>query len=86
MLTERPDLPKYYSHKIVEAFQIATIAVQPDGSAIIGNKPDVSPFIVSATYVSKHRPLQGGYYVRYEDGYESWSPAKAFEEGYTPIG
>lgn len=25
----------------------------------------------------------GGYYVRYADGFESWSPAKAFEEGYT---
>lgn len=27
----------------------------------------------------------GGYYVRYEDGFESWSPAKAFEEGYTKV-
>jgi hypothetical protein len=27
----------------------------------------------------------GGYYVRYKDGFESWSPAKAFEEGYTRI-
>lgn len=25
----------------------------------------------------------GGYYVRYEDGYESFSPAGAFESGYT---
>ena len=23
-----------------------------------------------------------GYYVRYKDGYESWSPAEAFEEAY----
>ena len=28
-------------------------------------------------------PHVGGYYVLYEDGYESFSPAKAFEEGYT---
>lgn len=27
----------------------------------------------------------GGYYVVYEDGYESWSPAEAFEKGYTLI-
>ena len=27
----------------------------------------------------------GGYYVRYPDGYESWSPAEAFEEGYTLV-
>lgn len=25
-----------------------------------------------------------GYYVRYVDGYESWSPTKAFDEGYSP--
>jgi hypothetical protein len=24
----------------------------------------------------------GGYYVLYEDGFESWSPAKVFEAGY----
>ena len=27
----------------------------------------------------------GGYYVLYSDGLESWSPKKAFEEGYTKI-
>lgn len=32
------------------------------------------------------RPLAGfvgGYYVEYDDGYMSWSPARAFEDGYT---
>ena len=36
-------------------------------------------------FVQKHNPQSGGYYVRYEDGYESYSPAEAFESGYTPI-
>lgn len=27
----------------------------------------------------------GGYYVEYEDGYVSWSPTKAFEEGYSVV-
>lgn len=27
----------------------------------------------------------GGYWVEYEDGYVSWSPAKAFEDGYTKV-
>lgn len=27
----------------------------------------------------------GGYFVEYEDGYSSWSPAKAFEGGYTRL-
>ena len=26
-----------------------------------------------------------GYWVLYEDGWQSWSPAKAFEEGYTKL-
>lgn len=29
--------------------------------------------------------LEGGYYVVYEDGYASFSPAEAFESGYTLI-
>ena len=31
-------------------------------------------------------PVIGDYFVRYADGYESWSPRKAFEEGYGLIG
>ena len=32
--------------------------------------------------MEKHKPHAGGYYVVYDDGYKSFSPAKAFEEGY----
>jgi hypothetical protein len=35
-------------------------------------------------YLAKHEPKVGGYYIRYKDGYESWSPASAFEEAYKP--
>lgn len=38
---------------------------------------------VGEEYVRKHNPNVGGYYVRYEDGYESFSPAAAFEAGYS---
>ena len=44
-----------------------------------------APFKVDAEYVRKHKPKVGGYYVVYADGYKSWSPAQAFEEGYTRI-
>ena len=30
-------------------------------------------------------PRVGGYYVVYADGYASFSPSKAFEDGYTRI-
>lgn len=41
---------------------------------------------VSQEYFNHHTPEVGGYYVKYSDGYESYSPAKAFEEGYSPFG
>ena len=37
------------------------------------------------TWLDKHNPAVGGYYVVYKDGYESFSPAQAFEEGYARI-
>ena len=40
---------------------------------------------VKRSLIGRGRPVVGDYYVRYEDGYESWSPAKAFEDGYTRI-
>lgn len=42
-------------------------------------------FPVSAEYVQKHEPKEGGYFVQYQDGYCSWSPADAFESGYTIV-
>jgi hypothetical protein len=33
----------------------------------------------------RSNPQIGGYYVLYEDGYESFSPADAFESGYSLI-
>jgi hypothetical protein len=42
-----------------------------------------APFEVDASYMLKHDPRPGGYYVVYEDGYKSFSPADAFEKGYT---
>jgi hypothetical protein len=44
-----------------------------------------APFAVDAAYVRKHKPEAGGYYVQYKDGYRSFSPATAFEEGYTRL-
>jgi hypothetical protein len=42
-------------------------------------------FFVDQAYMDKHKPEVGGYFVQYDDGYKSFSPAKAFEEGYTRI-
>jgi hypothetical protein len=59
---------------------------ETDGSATITPEEDrYAPFKVDANYVHKHKPEAGGYYVVYADGYKSFSPAKAFEDGYSLV-
>lgn len=73
-------LPQYRSHKIVGAAKIAEIWD--------GDKLDLYPHgmvKVGADWIREKRAEKGGYYVAYEDGYTSYSPAKAFEEGYRPV-
>jgi len=53
------------------------------GAFITPEEDGYATFPVSRKYVLKHNPQVGGYYVVYADGYKSWSPAQAFEEGYT---
>lgn len=55
-------------------------------NAVITPAEDGYPsFTVDADFLRKHKPVAGGYFVQYADGYKSFSPAKAFEEGYTRI-
>lgn len=58
------------------AFQGAHLLFEDEGYAAIP---------IDADWYRKHNPMPGGYYVVYEDGYKSYSPAKAFEEGYTAV-
>lgn len=43
---------------------------------------EFGPREVSWKYINKHEPKVGGYFVVYPDGYESFSPAPAFIDGY----
>lgn len=91
------ELPKYVSHKTVWALKIAGIAHKPNpdpsglsaaashGAMLLPDDVSYIPIEVDAAYMTKHQPQMGGYYVKYSDGYESFSPAKAFEEGYAPL-
>ncbi len=94
--TAQREMPRYKSHKEVHALKIAAVELdsteakaenrETDGSArIIPSDAGYAPFRVDHAYVRKHNPQAGGYYVVYEDGYTSWSPAEAFESGYTRI-
>src|SRR3990167_8922498 len=85
-------MPLYKCHKEVWALKIADVIAptQPgnesDGSRIIVPADQgYASFRVPHDYVRKHNPQAGGYYVVYRDGYKSFSPAEAFEEGYTRV-
>ena len=86
------EMPRYECHKKVWALKIqsvestATPDQESDGSAwIIPADEGYGIFKVDRDYVTKHKPEAGGYYVVYADGYKSFSPAEAFEDGYTRI-
>lgn len=80
-------LPQYRSHKLVWALKIHSIERDgwKGGAKIVPEDTLYEPFEVDAAYMEKHQPKVGGYYVVYEDGYKSWSPAEAFEQGHTRI-
>lgn len=55
------------------------------GGHLLFENTRYAPIPFDADWFRKHNPEKGGYYVVYKDGYKSYSPAKAFEEGYTLI-
>lgn len=79
-------------HKVVCAGKVlaAQPPEEPDAGVVL-TLEGADKIVVSPEWVEKHAPnthylhLIGGYYVRYEDGYTSWSPADAFETGYTDL-
>lgn len=83
-MTAQREMPQYQSHKKVWALKIKQVELRPANGHLIHPADDgYAPFEVSDEYVQKHNPQAGGYFVVYEDGYQSWSPAAAFESGYT---
>lgn len=81
------EMPRYKCHKEVWALKIKEVKVQTNdeggGWWITPEEPGYARFGVPHDWVVKHDPKAGGYYVVYDDGYRSFSPAKAFEDGYT---
>ena len=77
------EMPRYKCIKEVHALKIHEITVLENGDAVIMPADEgYASFQVDKKYVDKHKPVVGGYYVVYKDGYKSWSPKEAFEEGY----
>ena len=83
------NLPIYKSHKTVRAAKINHIKTDPDdrsgGAMLVFEDSSIEDVPVDKEYIRKHNPQAGGYYVQYQDGYESFSPAEAFESGYSKL-
>ena len=78
-------LPLYRCHKEVRALKIEELQYDSmSGSYLaIPAESGYAPIVLDIEFMRRHRPEVGGYYVVYADGYASFSPAKAFEEGYS---
>lgn len=89
------EMPRYRCHKEVWAIKIERVQLDADDARVENRETDGSarlfvegPYAtirVPSSYVRKHQPQAGGYFVVYKDGYQSFSPADAFEDGYTRI-
>lgn len=82
------DLPRWQCHKQVAADKIVGIHITSDGVTTLhladGIRITADAELAKKLHVAPGNDL--GYYVRYDgDGYESWSPSKAFEDGYTRL-
>lgn len=83
-------LTKWRCHKIVRAGKITQLPMKdiPTGSWSVGIE-DVNgatvPVEMPPDAFLRGLPMMGDYIIVYEDDYKSWSPAKAFEEGYTKV-
>lgn len=84
------EMPRYKSHKQVWALKIAELRKDTFGNdewdgvlTIVPEDTRYAPIRLEPEFVDKHKPQVGGYFVVYKDGYKSFSPADAFEDGYT---
>lgn len=84
-------LPEYQCHKKVRAARILDVMQEPNIQknemlySLKLDHPTTTIISIAKAWFEKNHPEKGGFFVVYEDGYASYSPAKAFEEGYTLI-
>ncbi len=80
------EMPRYRSHKRVWALQIKSLDfVNERGTRLSFEEEGYAPIIAPLEMFSRYQPEPGDYYVVYDDGYKSFSPKKAFQEGYARI-
>jgi hypothetical protein len=79
-------VPSYISHKVVQALPIKEVistGADMGGDVVFADFQRYGTLHCEAKMFSRYVPQPGDYLVFYEDGYKSFSPKKAFEDGYT---
>lgn len=87
-MTIQIEMPRYKSHKEVWALKLREVrpSIYQGAYALVFEDDQYAAVRVSEEWFASKKPEAGGYYVVYPgDGYASYSPAKAFEEGYSLI-
>ena len=85
------EIPLYISHKTVRAGKITQMSDDgiKDNAKLVTLHLDLGEtsctVVKEYSWCLRHEPHVGGYYVLYEDGYTSFSPAEPFEKGYTKL-
>lgn len=85
-----PPMPKYQCHKVVSALKIFDVVQAPDGGyTLYPHDPRYAPIQVTKDWyetrigkVTDPGDQTRGYFVQYENQFTSWSPIRAFEDGY----
>lgn len=84
-------LADWKCHKVVKAGKIMPVQITQDegeGTSTVTVEDWCGApclVVVPNSLFARGMPQTGDYIVIYEDGYKSWSPAKAFEDGYTQL-
>ena len=80
------EMPVYRSHKEVWALKIREIRREKEGVILYFEDGHFAAMpILNRDLENKPNPQDGWYMVVYKGGYQSFSPAQEFEEGYTKL-
>lgn len=81
---------RYKCHKEVFGLLIREIRHEfshgKDVALLVPQEASFEPVQVTSEWAVNHNAVAPGYFVIYDDGYQSWSPVEAFEKGYLPVG
>ena len=91
--TASVQLPRWVCHKEVWGDRIREILpATPDDQRTTEGDTGMrwylecgAVIVVTSSLIARGAPVVGDYFVQYDDGYQSWSPVKAFEDGYVRL-